>query len=578
MPIKRTYVPPFEDVMGAAQAVGAGEFNERRRREDLALLELGQRDLAQRRALVADQQRQANAIAANQQEQAARMQLAGWEAAMRQGNIQQARQWQLDDRGVARQDELADRNAANVEFDRREAAQFEHEWELGNINAAEKGINAGFGQWLKQLPNIDPVGRQKLGKLTAKWQAIQGARANMPPEAYKQMLGEFAGEIDRSGIADHINKPLTPAEQRQKFDSDTITIEPGDPSGKPPGLYGYDRNGTPKQISKYEEPRSKQEEAFEAHKKSFVGKKNKVQTGIDEDGQPIVEERDYTAEEIVKMWEVGQEADALARKKGLLPPAPGAAPQTGQPPKTVLPVAGSTADLSDAEIAIHLQTNGFPPANIDRAAIARHEAAGAPDPILAAAQEQQARRVPEPQPAAAIPRFTAENIDAEYEKLPAGAQYLAPDGQLRTKAAAPPVPKKPLKTPPQPAAAKPVEEPQTLTGSILDFADQVIPGAPLAFAAGGSLGLNVRQALDSRRKRKEEAKKKPKGKDLLANKPDRVRKRSFERDETGRIRKEIETYTDPDTGDTITVEQLVDRDERGQIVGTTVYERRAKAA
>jgi hypothetical protein len=155
---------------------------------------------------------------------------------------------------------------------------------------------------------------------------------------------------------------------------------------------------------------------------------------------------------------------------------------------------------------------------------------------------------------------------------------LAPDGQLRTKAAAPPVPKKPLKTPPQPAAAKPVEEPQTLTGSVLDFADQVIPGAPLAFAAGGSLGLNVRQALDSRRKRKEEAKKKPKGKDLLANKPDRVRKRSFERDETGRIRKEIETYTDPDTGDTITVEQLVDRDERGQIVGTTVYERRAKAA
>ncbi len=520
MPIKRTYVPPFEDVMGAAQAVGAGEFNERRRREDLALLELGQRDLAQRRALVADQQRQANAIAANQQEQAARMQLAGWEAAMRQGNIQQARQWQLDDRGVARQDELADRAAAADEFDRRQAVQFEQEWQLGGVEAAEKGLNADLAGLLKAKEQLTQEGVLSLGKLLGKWRSIQGARAQMPPDEYSRMITDFADEVQRSGVHDHVKPPPNAADEVKGRvvagpDGNSYILQPnGEIRPVPPPKPV--ENKTPATF----EERYKD---FDTFQKDFDAEAKRILTereaALDTDTNPDAKVVPPTRDEVLKS--LREKFDAYKSIQPVQAPPESPTFQTGQPPKTVLPVAGSTADLSDAEIAIHLQTNGFPPANIDRAAIARHEAAGSQDPILSAAQEQQARRVPDPQPAVEIPRFTAENIDAEYEKLPAGAQYLAPDGQLRTKAAAPPPPKKPIKK----VSAKPA-----------------------------------------------------KGKDLLANKPDRVRKRSFERDETGRIRKEIETYTDPDTGDTITVEQMVDRDERCQIVGTTVYERRAKAA
>lgn len=581
MPIKRTYLPPYADVMDAAQTVGLGAFQKDQRRENLAVAELAQRDLAQRRALAADQQRQQAAFAQHQMDQANRMAMAGWQAALQERNIIRGHEWDVENRQFDRDARVADIGAANAEWDRRDQIDFGQQWEMGGIDAAEKGMTADLAGLVKAREQMTPEGVNKLGKLMGKWREIQGARASMPPNEYARIVEEFAGEVQASGVHEHIKAPPTPEEQDAEIarrvrpgpggnsyiiqpDGEIRPVPPPKPvENKTPATfedryadyetYSKDFDAEAKRI--LDERKATQtedgpapkpptrDEVLKSMRERFSGWQSirpkpaptveqaaaQMQAqGIGTSSNPNISLGAEGAGKLQQMAEQQQQIPVIKatgpkqytdgtpiethnndgfRKQALaLPPGTVFQDETGLRYVTInqgyalpgqsdgfvdedrnnvtdfdgrpgqssisgggygwsgeLPplmterrpqVAESAADLTDQEIAAHLEFRGVPPQAaqlVTRDLIAKHEAAGSEDPIMAAATEaaysgalpdQQQPQQPQPQvqgdvieykgkkiPVRDVPRISG---DKEFAKLPSGP-FIDPNGMLRVK-------------------------------------------------------------------------------------------------------------------------------------------------
>lgn len=617
MPIKRVYLPPFADVLDAAQQVGAGQYEQQRRREDLALLEIGQRDLAQRRAIAADQERQAAAIVANQQEQAARLQLAGWQAALNEKNIVRGHQWDLDKAALDREQHLADVDAANAEWFDRAQFGFENQWGLQAIEAQEKGLNADLAGLLKAKDQLTQEGVNILGKLLGKSRAIQGQRANMPPAEYGRILSEFADEVQRSGVHEHIKAPPTPEQLQQQFESETVTI----PTGPFKGVYGRDRSGSWRQVGKPEKPVENKTPAtfedrykdFEDFQKDFDAESKRLfqerKDSAGEDETPKPPTRDEVIKSMREKFEAYKSLQPKTDNVSVPPPEPVEAPQVAQSAPAPRMLVGNVEagglvpvlDSLDQVGASGLRPNDkfmLPDARLyivdgsgKPRAIGRTGQLPPVETVLPVA-EDLAKDLTDQEIEAHLaskgfPQGTAQIVEREAiakhqaEGHPDPVAAAAVDAIFDAKQPLPPEPK-PVKVEPT--------GPIKLRSDHADEDYKNVHAGQLFVDPNGEVRRKPYKALKTPPKQAAIEQPKPEvaqpeeeavtslgGKSLVPNKPDEVRTRSFKRDENGLVKQEVETWIDPTTGETVTQKQIIDRDEDGRIVSATVFVKRKKA-
>lgn len=316
MAIQVRYEMPAADIVNAANVAGMGEWQQQ------------QNELALRAAAMAQQESQfqqqqqfrQQAMLAEQQQQA-------WQNANRNAMMAWQRQNELADRGQQQQWQDArmeqQRRWHVNDFETQEANLVNRQQEMAGFQAANRGgeelekeVGTALSGFSKQRKLLTPEGVNTLNTLEGKYRALQKARDWARPQQYAQAMSNFAAELQRSDLQQHVNTPKTVQQQVEEggaFEKPVL-----DSSGNEIGTAIWTstvRNGVPTLVPKIipkkpvVDPR---EDWLNKNLKSFE----------DQDTKEVDIDRAMRAYEKIQAWKAANQAGAVAGVVPSLPPEP----------------------------------------------------------------------------------------------------------------------------------------------------------------------------------------------------------------------------------------------------------------
>lgn len=226
MPINVQY-QPVEAIGQAALAAGLGQFRQRQQeillrqqaqqqQQDLAYAQMRQQAVQQANQLQAHRE---NSYL-NAQQDAARL---------NQNAFFQDRAQQLQYLGLERDQQRLQFQDTQADEQRQHQldflqAQRDAMWQENAVKDAEDQIGTVSAEISKKSRFLTPEGRQSWMKLSGDLRAIQAQRANLRPQQYSKLLGEWQQEFNRSGIQKHISEPPPVSDQWKQA---AVEVAPG---------------------------------------------------------------------------------------------------------------------------------------------------------------------------------------------------------------------------------------------------------------------------------------------------------------------------------------------------------------